>query len=93
MAMALNRYRNTTDPDAVYPDVSISERETDLFIEYGADDKLETVAYRVYGEPEYWWIIMLANPDYTMEYEIEPGELIRVPFPLNSVVTEIKDQL
>ena len=88
-----NRYTNVTDPKQVFPRVRIRDRETDLFIEYSSEDKLELIAHRVYNDPTLWWIIMLANPDYTMEYEIDAGELIRVPLPLNSVVSEIRSQI
>jgi hypothetical protein len=91
--MALSRYRNVKRPDQLYPNVTISERNTDLFIEYSVDDRLDNIAHRIYGESSYWWIILLANPEYDMEYMIEPGELIRIPLPLNSVVAEIKEQL
>lgn len=91
--MAIKRYPKGIERDQIYPAISIRDRDTDMFIQYNIEDKLELIANRAYNEPGYWWIIMLANPEYTMEYEIEPGELIRVPLPLNSVISEIKDQL
>lgn len=87
------RYPDSFGVNELYPGVTIKDRETDLYIQYNIEDKLETVAYRVYSDPKLWWIIMLANPEYTMEYEIEPGETLRVPLPLNSVITEIRSQI
>lgn len=87
------RYTQVTNPTQLYPGIIISERETDLFIEYGTEDKLENVAYKVYEDPSFWWIILLANPEYSMEYEIEPGETLRIPLPLNSVINEIRSQV
>jgi len=89
----LKRYPKSADPLKLFPDVKISDRETDLYVEFGTADKLENIAYRVYDDPKLWWIIMLANPEYTMEYEIEAGETIRVPLPLNTVITEIREQM
>lgn len=74
------------------PRIIISERDTDVYVEYTATDKLENLANETYGDPSLWWIIMMANPQYVMEYEIEVGEVIRIPLPLNSVVNEIKSQ-
>jgi hypothetical protein len=91
--MAFKRYATIKDPRQYYPNVTIKDRETDLWMEYGTEDKLELVAHEVYGDASLWWIIMLANPEYAMEYEIEPGETLRVPLPLNSVITEIKNQV
>ena len=91
--MAFKRYTHTKKVDELYKDVTISDRDGDLFIEISSEDKLENIAYRVYADPSLWWIIMLANPEYVMEYEIEPGETLRVPLPLNAVITEIKNQV
>ena len=91
--MAFRRYTQVKQLDALYKDVTIADREGDLFVEFNSEDKLENLAYRVYNDPSMWWIIMLANPEYAMEYEIEPGETLRVPLPLNSVITEIKNQV
>jgi hypothetical protein len=91
--MAFKRYAHVKNTLDQYPHVEITERETDLYMEYGTENKLELIAYQVYGDPGLWWIIMLANPEYTMEYEIEPGETLRIPLPLNSVITEIKNQV
>jgi len=87
------RYAAIKDVQSIYPGVTIKERSTDLYIQYNIEDKLETVAHRVYDDPKLWWIIMLANPEYTMEYEIEPGETLRIPLPLNSAITDINSQV
>ena len=91
--MPFKRYASVKNPQDLYPEVTIADRDTDLYMEYGTEDKLELVAHEVYGDASLWWIIMLANPEYAMEYEIEPGETLRVPLPLNSVITEIREQV
>lgn len=91
--MPFKRYTSVKNPQDLYPGVTITDRDTDLFMEYGTEDKLELVAHEVYGDASLWWIIMLANPEYAMEYEIEPGETLRVPLPLNSVIAEIREQV
>ena len=86
------RYNHTKFRDQIYPSVKIRVRETDLYMTYTDEEKLESVAHRVYNDPHYWWIILLANPEYVTEYDIEPGEIIRIPMPLNSAINEIRSQ-
>lgn len=89
---AFKRYTGL-DRTTPFPSVVIPDRDTDLFVSYNIEDRLEIVAHRVYGDASLWWIIMLANPEYAMEYDIEPGETIRVPMPLNAVITDIRNQV
>lgn len=91
--MPIRRYSGINNPVRIFPQVLIDERETDLYVEYNVETKLETIAFEAYGNPKYWWIVLMANPEFDMEYEIEPGDVIRVPFPLNPVVTEIKAKI
>lgn len=93
MAKTFKRYSRVSNADAIFPSVHVRDRDTDLFINYNVEDKLELIASRVYNDPSLWWIIMAANPEYDMEYQIEPGETIRIPMPLNDVIREIKGQL
>ena len=86
------RYTKKTAP-TIIPSVKITERVTDLYIEFTSAHKLESIAQETYSDPTLWWVILYANPQYSMEYDIEPGEVIRVPLPLNSVVNEIREQL
>jgi len=93
MTTRFDRYFSSRSPSSIFPSVTIRERSSDLYVQYSSEDKLETLANRVYGDVSLWWIILLANPEYAMEYEIDGGEIIRIPAPLNSVVKEIKAQL
>lgn len=67
----------------------ISDRPTDIYITYNAADRLDLVSSRIYGRPDYWWVILLAN-GYSIEYDIDEGEILRVPFPLEDVIGEVK---
>ena len=46
------RYAAIKDVQSIYPGVTIKERSTDLYIQYNIEDKLETVAHRVYDDPK-----------------------------------------
>lgn len=43
------------------------------------DDRLDNLAERYYGDPQYWWFILDANPRYMEEYEIKNGDVLAIP--------------
>ena len=81
-----------TDPDSPTPSFTISERESDEYINYNYTDRLDLIANRYYGNPEYWWLILAAN-EYHCEFDIELGDVIRIPLPLVDVIREIRAQV
>jgi hypothetical protein len=38
-------------------------------------------------------VILWANPEYFIEFDIPPGTVIRIPYPINDVLSEITQQL
>jgi hypothetical protein len=74
------------------PNFTVSDRESDIYVNYNYTDRLDLMSNRYYGSPKYWWIILKAN-SYHMEFDIEAGEVLRIPLPLVDVVNEIKDQI
>lgn len=43
-------------------------------------DRLDSIAYKQYGDPKLWWVIADANPDYAFyPSEIPIGTHIRIP--------------
>ena len=77
---------------ACTPLILISERSTDKFIVYKlAETRLDKVSEAYYGTPYYNWLIMNANPQYGgIEFNIEDGDVIRVPFPFRNVIQEFE---
>jgi nucleoid-associated protein YgaU len=67
----------------------IQERDTDLYMTYTSADRLDMVSYRVYGDPSYWWVILAAN-EYQIEFDIESGEVLRIPWPLSDAINTIR---
>ena len=78
--------------DRPSPSTVIKDREEDLYITYNAADRLDLISSRIYGDPQYWWIILAAN-GYEIEFEIEEGEILRIPYPLTDAIKDIKDNL
>jgi hypothetical protein len=42
-------------------------------------DRIDTVSARFFGEPEYWWQILDANPEIINGMEIPIGTILRIP--------------
>jgi len=66
----------------------IKIRETDIYIEFIGTDRLDLISNRIYTTPEYWWLILRAN-GYSIEFDIEEGELLRIPYPLRLALSDI----
>ena len=92
----MSRYSNVFDiktaKDNIPPVKEISNRESDIYIQFNSTDRLDLVSHRVYGDPQYWWIILGAN-DYQLEFDIVDGELLRIPYPLVDVLNEIRESV
>ena len=78
-----NRYEITNDFS-----FKIENRDSDVYIEYSDHDRLDLISFRIYNDPSYWWLILHAN-GYQLEFDIEPGELLRVPYPLELALRDI----
>ena len=75
---------------ASMPAIIISSRDTDIFVIYNKNrTRLDRIAYNIYQNETYAQVILMANPDYFLEYDIPDETVIRVPFPLNDVVQEL----
>lgn len=53
---------------------------------WGLGQRLYKLAYKYYGDSQYWWIIALYN-NIATEADLEFGEVIKVPTPLDSMLT------
>lgn len=94
--MAINFYQYLRDGDKQLnmPPISISKRDTDKRIIYDKKkNRLDRIAGDYYQEEEYGKIILWANPEYFIEFDIPDRTVIRVPFPINEVEQEIVQQI
>lgn len=46
---------------------------------YGRDERLDLLATKYYGTPQFWWVIAEYNPEITDFTNIPAGTVIRVP--------------
>ena len=73
------------------PSISIPTSDEDVFIPYDVNTtRLDRLAAEYYGDDTYWWIIMMANPEYYFEFDIPFGAIIRIPLPLDSVISNFQ---
>lgn len=90
MADYYNRYKPFGDmvDRHVVPFVEISEADTDLRITFlKSRMRLDTLSYKYYGDADYGWLLMLANPRYGYyEYLIPDGADFRIPYPLSTAI-------
>lgn len=94
--MALSRYsrlKYNGEPLSL-PKIKISKRETDIYSTYNPNlNRLDRMAADVYGDDTLYWLLLIANPQYYMEFDIPAGSVIRIPSPINSVMIEVEQQI
>lgn len=74
------------------PPVNISIRNTDKYITYQREKmRLDYIAGQIYKDETLWRVIMWANPEYSIEFDIPNQTVIRIPFPINDVLTEVNN--
>lgn len=42
-------------------------------------DRLDSLAYKYYGDAQRWWVILDANPNYMTPWDIKPGDILSIP--------------
>ena len=56
---------------------------------WSSNDKLWRLSERYYDDPSYWWVIAFFNKK-PCELDIESGEVILIPQPLDRIIFYIK---
>ena len=72
------------------PFIEIPVRTTDLYTFYKeGQTRLDNLSYQYYGDPNYDWLILQANPEYgSLEFMIPNGSKIRIPYPLEVAISQ-----
>jgi len=87
-------YRNNNGSIDQLPFVKIPNSTSDKYVNWKLGvDRLDKLAKRYYNNEFYDFIILLANPEYISEFDIENGDVIRIPFPLERARTEYENGL
>lgn len=90
MAEYYDRYRlfRSDGQSAIVPNIQISNLDTDIYLIFDRSKmRLDNLSYKYYGDPNYGWLILLANPSLgSMEFEIKNGSSLRIPYPLQTAI-------
>lgn len=92
-----NRYeifRNEDGTTDQLPFVKLPQNPTDKYEKYKLGfTRFDKLAAKYYGNEFFDFLILYANPQYISEFDIEDGQLIRIPFPLERARTDYEDAL
>lgn len=74
--------------NAIVPPITIDYMSTDLFIVFNKFKmRLDNLSYKYYGDPNYGWLILLANPEHgSLEFDLQDGITLRIPYPLETAI-------
>ena len=77
------------------PPITIDTYNTDLFITFDKSKmRLDSLSYKYYGDANYGWLIMMANPHLgSMEFEIPDKVLMRIPYPITTALTRYENKV
>lgn len=91
MAIYYDRYNKFNDDgkNQIIPFIKIENYNTDINITYDKDSmRMDTLSYKYYGDSNYGWLIMMANPKYgSLEYNIPNNVSLRIPYPLSTAIS------
>jgi hypothetical protein len=79
-----NRVQKTT----LYPQIKIEDG--DQFIYPLDGDRMESIAYRFYGDSTLWWIIAKANGIRDGSFGLKPDEKIRIPSNVPQILSDLR---
>lgn len=72
--------------------VNIEPRDTDIYIITNATDRLDTLSYKYYQSPSFWWVIAMVNNINTGTMAIEPNTRLLIPENLNQILSQLEKQ-
>lgn len=77
------------------PFIKIPIKETDYYETYVKGiTRLDLLSEKYYGDPNYDWLILQANPSYgSMEFSIPDGSNLRIPYPLGLTLEQYREQI
>lgn len=87
-------FRNDGRVDLM-PFVEIDKDGNDLYIKYDREKmRFDNLSYKYYGDPNYGWLILQANPQYGgFEFSIPNGMTLRIPYPLETALSRYESKI
>jgi len=82
--MSVQRYNN--NQSFVTPPLrKIIPSQTDILHTLKMGERIDNLAYKYYKDSNLSWVIMYGNTQYDNEFEMQYGDVIRIPFPINRI--------
>jgi len=75
------------------PFIKLTKKPSDLQIVWKKHKRLDNISNKQYGAPFYGWLIMLANPQYGLEFDIPEGTILTIPFPLMESLQDYQNKV
>ncbi len=95
--MAYSRYKSFIVNGAFkrVPFIKVPYSSTDCYAYYEVGKtRLDLLSYQYYNDPNYAWLILQANPQYnSLEYRLEDGAKIRIPYPLENAIQGYENEI
>ena len=93
-----NRYSGFNENGEVsvkIPFITIRKSESDIILNYDRTKmRLDSLSYKYYGDGNYAWLILQANPQYGgYEFSIPQGVKLRIPYPLDSALMRYESEI
>lgn len=79
----------------IVPFCEIPKSSSDMYEVYEKGvTRLDKISYEYYGDSNYAWLILQANPEYgSLEFNIPDGSNLRIPYPLTQAINTYKKQI
>lgn len=94
---SFNRYEKFKENGTMklVPFIEIPVKNTDIYTVYEQGrSRLDLISYQYYGDPNYGWLILQANPEVSSyEFNILDKTVLRVPYPLGSTLTQYNSDI
>jgi hypothetical protein len=93
-----NRYSKVSKEGQVFervPFAKIPITEGDVYVTFDKSKmRMDMLSYKYYGDPNYGWLILQANPQYKgFEFSIPNGVELRIPYPLENAIGRYESSL
>lgn len=95
--MAYNRYSQFMENGIIkfLPFIKLPNKSSDKIDIYKTGiTRMDKLSNKYYKDPNYGWLIMLANPELgSLEFEIPNNSAIKIPFPLETSINDFKTEI
>lgn len=89
-----SEYRTDNGTKSI-PFINIKKSTSDIYVIFDKNNmRLDTLSYKYYGDANYAWLILQANPSLgPYEYSIKDKTTIRIPYPINDAILRYEDEI